>query len=350
MNAVITLKWAGLILFSAINVYLLELFKLPAALMLGPMIAAITLASCGARFKLHNKVFSLAQGFVGMMIVEHLPTHAWQEFTHQWPIFLFGTLSTLIVSALVGWYVAQARRLPGSTAVWGISPGAASVMTLMSESYGADMRIVAFMQYSRVVSCALATMFVARFAIDSSALEQAHVDWLAFHFHSDLLVKVALILLGVYIGKRYALPGGALLTPMVFGFVVNLIYPIPTPLPLTVLALAYALLGWGIGFRFSKEVLKHVFNLLPIIFSSILVLLVANVALALIITALTDIDFISAFLATCPGGADSVAIIATSVHANVPFVMAMQLARFFIVMILGPLSARWLSQKYVLTQ
>ena len=37
--------------------------------------------------------------------------------------------------------------LPGTTALWGTSPGAASVMTIMAESYGADMRLVAFMQY-----------------------------------------------------------------------------------------------------------------------------------------------------------------------------------------------------------
>lgn len=349
MNTLIPFKWVGLIFFSILNIIILEQLKLPAALMLGPMIAAITLASSGVKFRLDRRIFSLAQGFVGMMICEHLPTDAWQEFTHQWPVFLFGTLSTLLVSAIIGWYVSQARRLPGSTAVWGISPGAASVMTIMSESYGADMRIVAFMQYSRVVCCALATMCVARLAINPTVVEQSVPDWFALTLNTDIAVKVLLILAGVFIGKRYSLPGGALLTPMLLGFVVNLIYPIPTPLPITILALAYCVLGCGIGIRFTREVLRHVFHLLPIIFSSIFIMLGANVALAFIITLLIDIDFISAFLATCPGGADSVAIIATSVHANVPFVMAMQLARFFIVVILGPLSARWISRKYVLT-
>ena len=37
--------------------------------------------------------------------------------------------------------------LPGTTALWGTSPGAASVMTIMAESYGADVRLVALMQY-----------------------------------------------------------------------------------------------------------------------------------------------------------------------------------------------------------
>ena len=40
--------------------------------------------------------------------------------------------------------------LPGTTAVWGSSPGAATAMVLMAEAFGADARLVAFMQYLRV--------------------------------------------------------------------------------------------------------------------------------------------------------------------------------------------------------
>ncbi|MDC0612670.1 AbrB family transcriptional regulator, partial [Vibrio sp.] len=196
MTASTSLKWAGLIAFSIVNMMILEYFRLPAALMLGPMIAAVTLASSGTAFRLDKTVFSLAQGFVGMMIIEHLPMHVWGEFTAQWPIFLFGTLSTLLVSALVGWYVAHAKQLPGSTAVWGISPGAASVMTLMSESYGADMRIVAFMQYSRVVCCAIATMLVARFISEPTASVQHAQHWLTFSLNSDIAIKIVLIIAG----------------------------------------------------------------------------------------------------------------------------------------------------------
>lgn len=38
--------------------------------------------------------------------------------------------------------------LPGNTAIWGSSPGAATVMTLMAGSYGADVRLVAFLAIS----------------------------------------------------------------------------------------------------------------------------------------------------------------------------------------------------------
>ena len=52
------------------------------------------------------------------------------------------------------------------------------------------------------------------------------------------------------------------------------------------------------------------------------------------------VDPLTAYLATSPGGADSVAIIAGSAQVDAPYVMAMQLARFLVVVFLGPFLAR----------
>ena len=61
------------------------------------------------------------------------------------------------------------------------------------------------------------------------------------------------------------------------------------------------------------------------------------------------IDPLTAYLATSPGGMDSVAIIAAaSDSVDISFVMALQSARFLIVLLLGPslarLVTRWLRE------
>jgi uncharacterized membrane protein AbrB (regulator of aidB expression) len=56
------------------------------------------------------------------------------------------------------------------------------------------------------------------------------------------------------------------------------------------------------------------------------------------------LDPLTAYLATSPGGADSVAIIAASSNVDVPFVMTMQMARFVVLLILGPTMARFISK------
>jgi uncharacterized membrane protein AbrB (regulator of aidB expression) len=55
------------------------------------------------------------------------------------------------------------------------------------------------------------------------------------------------------------------------------------------------------------------------------------------------IDPLTAYLATSPGGADSVAIIAASSNVDAAFVMSMQTLRFLGVLLAGPALARFVT-------
>lgn len=57
------------------------------------------------------------------------------------------------------------------------------------------------------------------------------------------------------------------------------------------------------------------------------------------------VDPLTAYLATSPGGADSVAIIAANTKVDMPFVMAMQSGRFIVVMLIGPALARYIATR-----
>ena len=56
----------------------------------------------------------------------------------------------------------------------------------------------------------------------------------------------------------------------------------------------------------------------------------------------TGTDPLTAYLATSPGGADSVAIIAASFKVDLPFVMTMQIGRAIVAILIGPALARFL--------
>src|SRR5271169_4126777 len=84
------------------------------------------------------------------------------EMAHQWPLFLAGVLSVIVASYALGWVLARNKVLPGTIAIWGSSPGAATAMVVMAEAFGADVRLVAFMQYLRVVLVAIVASAVAR--------------------------------------------------------------------------------------------------------------------------------------------------------------------------------------------
>lgn len=56
------------------------------------------------------------------------------------------------------------------------------------------------------------------------------------------------------------------------------------------------------------------------------------------------IDPLTAFLATSPGGLDSVAIIALGSGVDVPLVLAIQTMRLLVVLVTGPLVAKLIAR------
>ena len=83
----------------------------------------------------------LAQGVVGCLIAKMVPLSIVGDVLGHWFLFSVGVLAVVAISSLLGWLMTRWQVLPGTTALWGTSPGAASVMTIMAESYGADVRL-----------------------------------------------------------------------------------------------------------------------------------------------------------------------------------------------------------------
>jgi uncharacterized protein len=337
-------RWAALIPLSLVVTAGLIALRLPAALLLGPMLSAIALASRGMQVRIGRPVMFAAQGVVGAMIAENLPLSVFHEAASRWPVFAAGVASTLIAAATLGWLLARSQSLPGTTAIWGTSPGAATVMTLMSESYGADMRLVAFMQYMRVAVCATTATLVARGL--GLSTQGGGPDWRAMVAGgwNAAPLGVSLALGGAWLGVLLNLPGGAMLTPMALGMVAKLAWGTAIVLPVPVLGISYALIGWSIGMRFSPEVLTHAARVFPRVLGAIVALVTVCAGFGMVLSRVLGIDPLTAYLATSPGGADSVAIIAAATKVDLPFIMAMQVCRFLFVLLTGPALARWLSR------
>ena len=128
-------------------------------------------------------------------------------------------LSVVVACSLIGWLMTRLHMLPGTTALWGMSPGAASVMTIMAESYGADIRLVALMQYLRVVGVAAVAAVVAKLFGVSAAHGPAAIVWFPPVAWLPLAETLALAILGPLVARLLRIPAGAFLVPLVAGIV-----------------------------------------------------------------------------------------------------------------------------------
>jgi membrane AbrB-like protein len=342
------LRWTVLLAASLLIVALLEAAHLSAALLLGSMVAAIVLAVGGASVRVPGPAFAVAQGVLGVMIARYIPVSIVGEIARQGPLFIGCVVSVIVAALLLGLLLMRWRVLPGTTALWGTFPGAASAMVLMSGAFGGDMRLVAFMQYLRVVLVAVVASVMARlWQGPGKHVAVASTDWLALGEPRALALTLLLVLATVWLAARTRLPAGALLLPLVAGVVLEDSGLLHITLPPLLLAACYALLGWSIGEHFTPQILRSALKALPRMLGAIVALIALCGAIAVALVKLAGIDPLTAYLATSPGGADSVAIIAASSRqVDVPFVMAMQTARLVVVLVCGPVLARWLGRRF----
>lgn len=114
-------------------------------------------------------------------------------------------------------------------------------------------------------------------------------------------------------------------------------------LPEWLLAIAYMAIGWQIGLGFDKQIFLMALRPLPQILLSIFSLMAICAGMAWGLAHYMQIDFLTAYLATSPGGVDSVAVIAAGSHADMALIMAMQTLRLFSILLTGPAVARFIS-------
>ena len=345
--------WGLLLVLSLALAGIFDAIHLPAAVLLGAMLASISVAIADGSPRIPRKTFVIAQSIVGCLAARSITADIYVWIREDWLLFLSATVIVILACAGMGWILAKKQVLPGTTAVWATSPGGASVMTLMSDSYGGDMRLVGVMQYMRVALVSVLAMCIARLWADVPTAPTGVVHTAAWFANINWMALGETLLLastGPLFAKYLRLPSAPLLLPLFLGSYLQIQGIMEIVLPPWILIPAYIVIGWSVGLRFTRQTLSQIGHALPSMILSIGWLIAVCGAVAVALTYLTHIDPLTAYLATSPGGFDSVVIIAASSNVNVPFVMAFQTARLLIVFVTGPMLARFIARRLLSQQ
>jgi membrane AbrB-like protein len=314
-------------------------------LLLGPLFAGIVVVALGGTLAVTDWAYRVSQGVIGCMIAGMIPRFGGQSAAPtNWPVIWIGVLGVIAMSVLLGWFMTRLRLLPGSTAAWGMSPGTATAMTIMAESSGADPQLVAFMQYLRVILVAALSSVALRMWSGLHVGATTNPSWFAPVSLVSLLVSLGIAVGGVILAQRLELSSGALIIPLLAAMFLSHRGIVTVASPRWLLAIAYCVFGWRIGLRFTRKVLRHAARLLPQVLVCTLVLIGVCALLGAGLARFGGVDPLSAYLATSPGGADAVALIASTSKVDVHFVMTMQICRVVATLVLGRVMGRLVSQ------
>ena len=337
------LQWAVLAGGGGLAGYVLHQAGLPAALLLGPLAVAICMGVVGTRIRVPRLMFRSGQGIVGLMVAKSVTLGVLLALSEDWHLMLLVTAITILISAGVGLGLACFSPIPADASAWGTAPGAASAMIAMAEDNGSDGRLVACMQYVRVVCVVMLGAWISHLFVVTSDTHLPLIFAEAPFTWFGLGVSLVIAFLGALSGKW--LPAGALLTTIILGSALQLSGWLDITLNGTLVTLAYGVIGSYIGLRFDRATVKHVVKLIPVIIIANVVLILICTVLAWPLSFLFAKDFLSVFLATSPGGLDAMAIIAVETGSDASFVVALQTLRLIGVVLSGSFYAhlvmRW---------
>lgn len=328
---------------------LLGILSVPAAWLVGPMFVAVVLAlsAPGLRPRIPSRARVVAQAAIGVVLASGFEPQTLPLIARNWFPVLLAVFGTLVFSLASGLLLARFARLDRRTALVGVLPGAASGMLAMSESVGADPRVVAVMQYGRVVLivlCATAIAGLTGQVSGDSVRSAPPTDALFLSLPVTYLIAAVIAISGVWLGVRSRLPAGALLGPLILGVIAEEFRLVSLELPPGLPEAAFATIGAYAGLLFDRDSVLRVARLLPWLLLSNLLLMIACAALGLALVLIVRTDVLTAYLATTPGGIDSVAILAIESNSDVSLVTAIQTLRILAVIICGAALGKLLSK------
>lgn len=308
------------------------------------MLVGMAFAVRGAQLHVPRPALLSAQAIVGCLIARAFDPSILGSIADDGLAMLLVVLTTVLASAFAGWVIARTGLLPGTTAAWGCLPGAATGMVVMAEEYGADPRLVAFMQFLRVTLVMITATLVSRLVFGVTAVE--HSSGAAALSFADqlpgLAATLAVAAVGGLIARRLRVPSGGLFVPLILAAGLQAMGILTITLPPWLLVAAFSIIGWWVGLRFARESVLYALRAMPVMLVGIFALILLCGLSAVMLVWLVGVDPLTAFLATAPGGIDVISIIAVGSNADISFVLALQTVRLLVVMMIGPLLARFI--------
>jgi membrane AbrB-like protein len=334
-----------LLLLGAVGcAFALRGLHVPGAWLFGPLAVSAVFAVRGWHaVQLPNAIYIGGQAVIGTALGAGFSLGTLSVIPQHVGVFTFAVVFILLTSLGNGWLLSRFTRLDRGTAFLGTMPGGASAMAAMSDSLGADTRLVAAIQYIRLLII-LASLLVVAPLLKAHAPAATPGPTISFYATEFIAWKLALLLalavIGWLVGTRTRLPAGAFLVPTLLYFLLGLSGVALGGWPWPILAAAYIIMGLQIGGRFRPETVTMIRSVILPVVGTTLLLLLASVVLAFFVAHLMHLDLVAAYLAATPGGLDSVAAVATDLHIDTTVVVSMHLVRLLCVLIFGPWLAR----------
>jgi len=347
------LLWGVVALVTFFGGTAVEKVGLPAPHLITGLVVGLVLALTGLARRtgavLPRIVYVAGQAIAGVLLGTYFSLTALAGTGLALIPLLAVTVLTLVLSVGAGLLVARRTGLDEPTAALGLIAGGSAGIVAAADDLRADARIVAVLQYVRLILVVATAPVLVRFVLaphhgQYAAVGAKEIEAVASLHGYGLTIGIALV--GALLGTRLRIPAGALLVPLLLtaaGGALGLYNDLQPPE--TVREPAFIIIGLAVGLGFDLAVLRRVAKVAPAAIAAIVAIIAVCGALAAVLAATTRVSLLDGYLATTPGGINAVLVTAFASGANTSLVVGVQGVRLFLMVLAAPVLVRLLVRR-----
>jgi membrane AbrB-like protein len=318
------------------------------ALFAGLLVATVLALLDLAPARVPGGASTAAQAVIGVVIGVLAQPSTLGGLAGNWVPIVAVSVGTLAVSMGAGLLMGLYRGVSPLTGMLALTAGGASGLVAISRELGGDDRVVAFVQYLRVgiVTATMPVVAALAFGATAGGGGPGASDGAGAAWPVDVGFLVVCTAVGLGLARLTRIPAGGLLGPMVVALALSLAgwsFGADPPTPLV--EIAYAVIGWQAGGRFTRPALRTVVGSLPLATALIAAVIALCAGLGLLLSRLTGVTPLEGYLATTPGGVYAVLATAISAGGDVTFVVAVQVLRVIVMLLVAPALARLVGRR-----
>lgn len=329
--------------------YFFQWLAVPVPWLLGPMLAGTSYAIWQGGAQPLPPAFSLTGNAV--IALATAARFSWDTLTQaaSYALPLLGCiLITGSLSLLNGYLLWRWAGIDRLASLLGCLPGASASLVALSEDLGADALTVAILQYLRILMVtslipATASSFFALDAVPQVAAVLPPETPLPFLLNFCLLCLVGI--LGFWGGRQLKLPASLFLGPFLAGLLAFWLLPERLQFPQPIFTAGLLCLGLSIGLKFDWRTVRQLLKGVAMEAVLVLILIATCLSVGYGFHLVTHIDSLTAVLGSSPGGISTMMASAMQLGADSGLVMAMQIVRMLLVLLLSPWLATCLGKQ-----
>jgi membrane AbrB-like protein len=212
-----TADWIAVAALTAGGGWLADRAGVPSGYLFAALVGGLGWAlRAPGRLGLPEPPFRAAQAITGVALGTLLHTSTVSGLGSRWLPVLLVSVATLAATIVAGMLLARVTSLDRPTASLGMIAGGASGIVGIAGDLGGDDRLVAFMQYLRVLLITLLTPLLVPllFGVHGHGSGAGAGDGAVLGTAGGWLLTLGAGAAGALIGRRLRLPAGALLGPL----------------------------------------------------------------------------------------------------------------------------------------